>query len=105
VTIPNPTTTGRISPHSIVRWSAAPVATEVNGEVILMNLDRDRCYGLGATGSDIWRRLREPIRVNELCRQLSEEYEASPGQIESDVLRTLGEFAAEGLIEVEPAAE
>jgi coenzyme PQQ synthesis protein D (PqqD) len=89
-----------ISGSSVVRWSSAAVATEVNHEVVLMNLDRDRCYGLGITGSDIWRRLRTPISVAELWRQLEEEYDAMPGQIEADVLRTLEEFRAEGLIEV-----
>ena len=89
-----------IGQDSIVHWSAEAVATEVNDEVVLMNLVRDRCYGLGSTGSDIWRRLREPIRVAELVTQLQTAYEAPPGQIESDVLQTLREFAAEGLIEV-----
>jgi hypothetical protein len=89
-----------ISPKSIVCWSAEAVATEVNDEIVLMNLERDRCYGLGSTGSDIWRRLREPIQVAELLTQLWDEYEAEPGQIEPDVLKTLSEFATEGLIQV-----
>jgi len=90
----------QISQESIVRWSSAPVATEVNDEIVLMNLDRDRCYGLGDTGSEIWRRLRLPIRVSALSRQLEEEYDSAPGQIESDVLKTLRHLAAEGLIEI-----
>jgi len=89
-----------ISQDSIVCWSNVPVATEVNDEIVLMNLERDRCYGLGSTGSDIWRRLRAPIQVSELATQLRETYESAPGEIESDVLRTLEEFAAEGLIQV-----
>jgi hypothetical protein len=89
-----------ISQDSIVCWSSAPVATEVNDEVVLMNLERDRCYGLGSTGSDIWRRLASPIRVSELSSQLRQTYDSAPGEIEADVLRTLKEFAAEGLIQV-----
>lgn len=89
-----------IGQSSVVQWSAEAVATEVNDEVVLMNLVRDRCYGLGSTGSDIWRKLREPIQVADLVVQLQGAYEAPPGQIESDVLRTLNEFASEGLIEV-----
>jgi hypothetical protein len=92
-----------IGQASVVHWSTEAVATEVNDEVVLMNLVRDRCYGLGNTGSDIWRRLREPIQVSQLVAQLQAAYDASPGQIESDVLRTLREFAAEGLIEVAAA--
>jgi hypothetical protein len=89
-----------ISSNSVVRWSAAAVATEVNDEIVLMNLDRDRCYGLGSTGSDIWRRLRQPIEVSELLSQLEASYQAAPGEIHSDVLRTLQQFASEGLIQV-----
>jgi hypothetical protein len=89
-----------IGRDTVVCWSVAPVATEVNDEVVLMNLDRDRCYGLGATGSDLWRRMRKPIQVSELWTQLQAEYDAEPGQIEADVLKTLRQFADEGLIEV-----
>lgn len=95
----------QIGQNSIVRWSTDAVATEVNDEIVLMNLERDRCYGLGSTGSDIWRRLREPIQVSELVTQLWSEYNSSPGQIESDVLRTLNEFADEGLIQVSTTRE
>ncbi len=94
-----------IDRNSIVCWSGAAVATEVNGEVVLMHLERDRCHGLGSTGSAIWRRLREPVPVAELTAQLEAEYEAAPGEIERDVLRALREFATEGLIEVRTGCE
>jgi hypothetical protein len=89
-----------IRESSIVQRSTDAVATEVNDEIVLMNLERDRCYGLGSTGSDIWRRLREPIQVSDLVKQLWTVYDSAPGQIESDVLRTLNQFAEEGLIQV-----
>jgi hypothetical protein len=89
-----------INSNSVVSWSATAVATEVNDEIVLMNLERDRCYGLGSTGSDIWRRLHQPIEVSELLVQLEATYEAAPGEIHSDVLRTLQQFASEGLIQV-----
>jgi hypothetical protein len=94
-----------ISRNSVVHWSADAVATEVNDEVVLMNIERDRCYGLGSTGSDIWRRLREPIQVSELLAQLEAIYDSPGGQIEQDLLRTLEQFASEGLIDVSAAAE
>ena len=94
-----------IRPSSIVHWSTAAVATEVNNEVVLMNLERDRCYGLGNTGSDIWRRLHDPIQVAELTAQLRSIYDSPPGRIESDVLRTLTDLAAEGLIQISRAGQ
>jgi hypothetical protein len=46
-----------------------------------------------------------PIQVSALSTQLEAEYDSAPGQIESDVLKTLHEFAAEGLIEVSPGSD
>jgi len=89
-----------IGAESVVAWSGAAVATEVNGEVVLMNLERDRCHGLGETGSEIWRKMSKPIAVTELVAQLEAEFVATSGEIERDVLRILKEFAAEGLIEI-----
>jgi hypothetical protein len=89
-----------IEPDSIIWRSQIPVETQIDGEVVLMNLDRDRCYGLGKTGSDVWRRLSSPIQVSSLCSDLETEYEASPGEILVDVLSLLKELAAEDLIEV-----
>jgi hypothetical protein len=91
---------GEIGENSIVRWSPDAVATEVNDEVVLMHLERNQCYGLGSTGSDIWRRLGEPTPVADVVAGLRSIYDAPPGEIETDVLRTLREFAAEGLIDV-----
>ncbi len=90
----------RIDRNSIVCWSGEAVATEVEGEVVLMHLERDRCHGLGSTGSAIWRRLREPVQVAVLTELLEEEYSAAPGEIASDVLRTLTQLVAEGLVQV-----
>jgi len=87
---------------AIVSCSPAAVATDVNGEIVLMNLERDRCYGLGVTGSDIWRRLAAPVRISDLLSQLNDVYDAAPGTIEADLLRTLAELHAEGLLLIHP---
>ena len=89
-----------ISQDSIVRWSPEAVATDVNDEVVLMHFERNRCYGLGSTGSAIWRNLAAPTLVSELMTKLQAEYDAPAGQIETDLLRTLHELADEGLIVV-----
>jgi hypothetical protein len=86
---------------STVSITPNPVSAEVAGETVLMSLERNRCYGLGEIGSDIWARLQNPIRVEDLVSGLSEEYEADPGVIEQDVLSLLTQLADEGLIRIE----
>ena len=89
-----------IRAESVVSWSDKPVATEVDREVVLMNVGRGRCYGLGETGSSVWRRLGSPIRVDDLCRELMLEYHADPETLRKDVLALLEQLQEEGLIKV-----
>jgi hypothetical protein len=89
-----------IMAESIVSWSEAPVATEVDREVVLMNIGRGRCYGLGEAGSSVWRRLESPIRVDDLCRELMLEYAADPDVLMKDVIALLEQMQEEGLVKV-----
>lgn len=89
-----------IRAESVVSWSDAPVGTEVDREVVLMNVGRGRCYGLGETGSSVWRRLGSPIRVDDLCRELMLEYHADLEMLRKDVLALLEQLQEEGLVKV-----
>jgi Coenzyme PQQ synthesis protein D (PqqD) len=86
---------------STVCHTENPVAADVAGETVLMSLERNRCYGLGTIGSEIWKRLQLPVRVGDLIENLTEEYDASKETIERDVLELLTQLADEGLIRVE----
>ena len=89
-----------ITEESIVSWNETPVATEVDREVVLMSVGRGRFYGLGETGSSVWRRLGSPIRVDDLCRELMLEYDADPEVLLNDVLTLLEHLQEEGLVKV-----
>ncbi len=84
----------------VVQRSKTAVAAEVGNEVVLMNLPRGRCYGLGAVGTDLWKKMESPIRIEDLIAALSHEYAAEPGVLTADVLETLEQYASEGLVEV-----
>src|SRR6201995_4811836 len=89
-----------ITAESVVSWNESPVATEVDREVVLMNVGRGRFYGLGETGSSVWRRLGSPIRVDDLCRELMLEYQADPEILVKDVITLLEHLQEEGLVKV-----
>jgi hypothetical protein len=89
-----------ITAESVVSWNESPVATEVDREVVLMNVGRGRFYGLGETGSSVWRRLGSPIRVDDLCRELMLEYHAEHEVLVRDVIALLEQMQEEGLIRV-----
>lgn len=80
--------------------SACPdlLSTEVDGELVMMDLDSGRYIYLDRTGSAVWRELDQPRKVADLCQSLSERYEAPPGEIERDVLELLRLMADKNLI-------
>lgn len=86
---------------STVSHAKNPVTADVAGETVLMSLERNRCYGLGVIGSEVWKRMERPVRVSDLVAGLTEDYEAAPETIERDVLELLTQLADEGLLLVE----
>jgi Coenzyme PQQ synthesis protein D (PqqD) len=80
--------------------STRPVETTVGTEVVLMTLESGECLGLGETGSDVWRLIGTPTRMDSLVVSLSEIYSAPEGVIEQDVAELIGDMASRGLVEV-----
>ncbi len=74
-----------LAPDTLIRRSSAPVETTVGTEIVLMSLDAGQCYGLGETGSDVWRLLAEPLTFATLSSKLRDLYDAPKGEIEQDV--------------------
>ena len=70
----------------------------IDQEVVIFNLAKNSYVNLDEIGRRIWDLLDTPQRVDELCQQLSEEFDAAPEQITADVLPFLDELQAENLI-------
>ena len=84
--------------ETTVTRSTEPVETTVGEEVVLMSLASGECFGLGETGSAVWRLLGEPEPVFALIAALKEEYDAPAGVLEADVLELLQDLAGRGLV-------
>ncbi len=83
----------------IVR-SPGPVETTVGSEIVLMDVDSGKCFGLGETGSEIWRLIASPTTPAEAVSSLSREYDAPVSVIEQDVLEMLDQMLEEKLIQL-----
>lgn len=89
-----------IALSSVVVRGTQCLEAEVDGEVVLMSVADALYFGLNAVGTDIWRRLAQPIRLADLCSTLAEEYEADIATIERDVLALVAKLAGRKLVEV-----
>ena len=91
-------------------WSAKRVAArdgvlvrEVQGEAVLLNLDREAYFGLDSVGTRMWTVLTQAGSVQLAIDQLGAEYEVEPAELEADVGRFLEELEGAGLVEIRDA--
>ncbi len=89
-------------PQRLLRRADSVLETEIDGEIVLMSMDRGTCYGLDRIGSDIWRTLQTPITLAQLQDECSQRYSGDPGTIRTDVSRLLSELVSEQLVEPVP---
>jgi len=82
----------------VARHSDAVIETEVNGDIIALNVETALCYGLNRVGSRVWRLLATPWRVGDLHDRLMAEFEVEPATCERELLELLADLDSEGLI-------
>ncbi|MBI5302703.1 MAG: PqqD family protein [Chloroflexi bacterium] len=74
------------------------VSRAVDQDIVILNLASDNYIALDQIGKRIWELLETPRRVDELCRQLSQEFAGTPEQIANDVLHFLAELESEQMV-------
>jgi hypothetical protein len=88
----------RISATTILARAADVIATEVDGEAVVMSIERGQCYGFDEIGTRIWASLERPMRVADMCALLLGEYDVDVETCSRDVARLLGELVRERLV-------
>lgn len=74
------------------------VAREIEGEIIIVPLVagigdlEDELFTLNKTGKAIWDKLAGRRSLDEVIAELAAEYQAEPGEIETDVLGLVQEL-------------
>lgn len=74
------------------------LSTDVDGSVVMMDVDSGSYFGLDDISSDIWHRLAQPVTVESLCDGLLRDYDAPLDVIRQDVLSLLNTFHDKKLV-------
>lgn len=94
-----------MSPRAIITRHSETIATEIDGEVVLLSLVTGRTFGLDKRGSRIWALLEQPRAVADLVAELLKVYETTAEKCEADVLAFGGKLLEAQLVTIqEPAA-
>ena len=77
------------------------LAQEVGNEVVLLDLASEQYFGLDPVGARIWELLADGPMLKDICYRLSQEFDAPPTQIQTDLLALVRQLSAAGLIRLE----
>lgn len=89
-----------ISKDTIVRRIENIDATDLNGEKVMMNLEKGQYFALNEVGSRIWDVIDKPTSVGEITNVLLSEYEIDADTCIEAVLDFLGKMNDAELISV-----
>lgn len=82
---------------NVVRNNAL-VTSELDGDLVMLSIEKGKYYGLNGMGKEIWRRLETPISVEALCDDLSDKYEVKREQCHVQVLNFLQSMMDQDLV-------
>ena len=85
---------------SMVICSDGVVASDLDGEVVMMSVERGEYYGLDDIASRIWHLIEIPRSIREICEILSPEYDVERELIEQDVLTFFQDIYEDKLIRI-----
>lgn len=90
----------KLTESSVVVASEHQTSAQVDGEEVVLDLERGIYYGLNAMGSQIWSMIQSPSTVGEVIDAIVEEYDVSREQCADDVVAYLHDLEDSGLVEV-----
>lgn len=76
------------------------VASDMDGETVMMHIETGKYYNLGKTGGFIWNLLEEPMRMEALIEKLMDKFEVTREQCEQDTLAFLQKLGRNGLVQI-----
>jgi hypothetical protein len=82
---------GRVRPGRDV------LAVECEGVAVLLDLRRDRYFGLDEVGTLVWREIERGGGAAEAAERICAEYDATAELAQTDAERLIGELVAQGL--------
>ncbi len=89
-----------ITMDSIISQIEEIVASEIDGETVMMSIENGEYYGLDLVGSEIWKHLGSPFKVADLIDALLAKYDIDRETCKKDVLVFLNELSGNKIIQV-----
>ena len=89
-----------ITSSTLIVGKSEVLESDLDGEIIALDMDQGQCYGFNSSASSIWRLLKAPTSASKICFDLANEFNIEKQQCEPAVLKLLNEMNDQGLISI-----
>jgi len=86
--------------NQAVTFSDKVFAQEVDGEMVLLDMNSENYFGLNEIGTDIWQAMQEKRFLQNVYESLLEQYEVEPEVLEKDLLDFVKKLQESGLVKI-----
>lgn len=87
----------------LFKRSTETMFCDVGSDIIALNVDRGRCYGMENVTAAVWNLLAEPSDLEQICDRLIQIYDVEPEVCRSGIEQLMADMQSEGLVEIVPA--
>ncbi len=85
------------------RVSSDILHNQVEGELVLLDLNTEKYFGLDETGTVFWKALTGSPTIEDAYQELLATYEVEPERLRADLKSLLQELIDQGLLETAPS--
>ncbi len=83
-----------------IRFADTVFAQEVDGEMVLLDMESENYFGLDEVGTAIWQAMQEYGTLQEVFNAMLEQYDVEKEVLEKDLSDFVEKLLESGLVEV-----
>lgn len=87
-----------LNSNTLIARNKGILANRVGDEVVMMDMEKGKYFGVNKTGSYIWQLLEQPATLGELCERLVADFGISTEQCTTEVKAFVEQMQKEEII-------
>ncbi|HAF31144.1 MAG TPA: lasso peptide biosynthesis PqqD family chaperone [Bacteroidales bacterium] len=88
----------KITVETIIQRNNDILASDLDGEKVMMSIKKGEYYGLGKTGTFIWDNIEKPIKISDLIHMITEKYKIDETQCLNDITPFMNDLIEKELV-------
>lgn len=91
----------RVAKNSLYSQSPGNIVSDMDGEKVMLSVQKGKYFNLGELGGEIWDLMKEPITIHELVTTLQSQYHVAQNECEEQVTDFINQLLEQGLVKIE----